>query len=130
MRYSQRASLFLWSRAPHGPWPLSAVDDAPRRDFVSAAALKYGRDDACARVVLRTHKYTVKLTFKGHVDGVKRRFHVHAQAPAAPLRVDAGAIVTVLELVGGAHGGETPRVRIHRRQPLVCCLTLAAFGAR
>ena len=52
MRYSQRASLFLWSRAPHGPWPLSAVDDAPRRDFVSAAALKYGRDDAYARVVV------------------------------------------------------------------------------
>ena len=42
--------------APHGPWPLSAVDDAPRRDFVSAAALKYGRDDAHARVVV-AHAY-------------------------------------------------------------------------
>ena len=74
MRYSQRASLFLWSGAPHGPWPLSAVDDAPRRDFVSAAAFKYGRDDACARVVVaHAYKYTVKLALKLRLVCVKRR---------------------------------------------------------
>ena len=74
MRYSQRASLFLWSGAPHGPWPLSAVDDAPRRDFVSAAALKYGRDDAYARVVVaHAYKYTVKLALQLRLVCVKRR---------------------------------------------------------
>jgi hypothetical protein len=88
--------------APHGPWPLSAVDDAPRRDFVSAAALKYGRDDAYAR----THKYTVKLTFKGrrHGDGVKGQIY--------------------------RYSSRLPKRLALRVRSLVCYWTLAAFGAR
>ena len=103
MRYSRRSSLFLCSWAPHGPWPLSAVDDAPRRDFVSAAALKYGRDDAYAR----THKYTVKLPFNGHGgEGVKDEF---------PGTRPGSRSASALSAAG--------------RRLLVCYWTLAAFLA-